>query len=292
MVGGYPSLMNADVTVPPGVTVDAMQAHADSLARHFATMRDLAVDLDRFAILPIPSSCSLARDESATRSARGGLVLGEYVQERAATVARYLRELHRSTLEVEPERLQLDFVLMYPMLRGALENSAALNWLLKPDSSHERLERFIRVLRRDVTQFVANNKRLAAASSDAIPVASELFACLATSMETQGPLATNYLDAAANSIGIDVRASQGQVLTATPIVDVYGDGSVPHVVWRFLSDLTHFSFSVMKNSEIAQAESGEPVPVASLGLFTTTVVMAAKDALQALEQSTRPGATG
>lgn len=290
MLGRYPSLMNADVTDPPRGTVDAMQAHAESLARHFATMRDLAVDLDRVARLPIPSSCSLATDESATRSARGGLVLSEYVQERAATAARYLRELHRSTLEVEPERLQLDFVLMYPMLRGALENSAALTWLLKPDSSPERLERFVRVLRRDVTQFVANNKRLAAARSDAIPVPPEYFERLATSMETQGPLATNYLDAAATSAGIDVRASHGQVLTATPIVDVYGDGSLPHVVWRFLSDLTHFSFSIMKNHEIAHAESGEPVRVASLSLFTTTVVMAAEDALQSLEQSTRPGA--
>lgn len=272
--------------------MDAVQAHADSLARQFATMRDLADDLDRVARLPIPSSCSLARDESATRRAGGGLVLSEYVQERAATAARYLRELHRSTLEVEPERLQLDFVLMYPMLRGALENSAALTWLLKPDSSPERLERFIRVLRRDVTQFVANNKRLAAARSDAIQVPSEPFERLATSMETQGPLATNYLDTAANTIGIDIRASQGQVLTATPIVDVYGEGSMPHVVWRFLSDLTHFSFSIMKNHEIAEVETGEPVRVTSLSLFTMTVAMAAKDALQAVEQSTRPSAAG
>ena len=93
-----------------------------------------------------------------------------------------------------------------------------------------------------------------------------MFEQLATSMETQGPLATNYLDSAASAIGLDVRATQRQVQTATPIVDVYGEDSLPHVVWRFLSDLTHFSFSIMKNQEIAEAESGGPVRFASLRL--------------------------
>lgn len=280
--------MNPDVAESQAGAVGSLQLHADSLARSFATMRDIAVDLDRVARMHIPSSSPLAHDERATRRAGNRLVLGEYVQERAATAARYLFELHRSTLEVEPERLQLDFVLLYPTLRGALENSAALTWILSPEERQLRLERFIRVLRRDVTQFVANNKRLAAANINGLQVPAELFERLATSMETQGPLATDYLDAAATSLGMNVRASQGQVLTATPIVDVYGDGSVPHVVWRFLSDLTHFSFSIMKNHEIAEAETGEPVRIASLSLFTTSIVMAAQDALQAIEQSMRP----
>lgn len=73
---------------------------------------------------------------------------------------------HRSPLETDPGQVTLNFVLLYPTMRAAVENSAALTWLLSPEDRPERLERLIRVLRRDVGQFVANNKRLAASRND------------------------------------------------------------------------------------------------------------------------------
>ncbi|SFS17490.1 hypothetical protein SAMN04487846_3573 [Microbacterium sp. cf046] len=280
--------MDSDATDVSALEGDPTQMHADSLARYFVTMRDIAVDLDRLARAEVPPTCRLAADERTAREAGGSLMLTQYIQERAATAARFLFELHRSTLEVDPGQLTLDFVLLYPTMRAAVENSAALTWLLSPADRPERLERLIRVLRRDVGQFVANNKRLAASRNDSMPIPAEMFDQLATAMETQGPLATNYLDSAASAIGLDVRATQGQLQTATPIAGVYGDNSLVHVVWRFLSDLTHFSYSIMKNQEIAEAEGGGPVRIASLQLFTTTTTLTARDALQALQHATRP----
>ncbi|WP_458042306.1 MULTISPECIES: hypothetical protein [Bacteria] len=281
--------MDVDATDASTLVGDPTQMHADSLARYFATMKDIAVDLDRLARAEVPPTSPLGTDQRTAREEGGSLVLTQYIQERAATAARYLFELHSSTLEADPGQLTLDFVLLYPTMRGAVENSAALTWLLGPEDRLVRLERFIRLLRRDVGQFVANNKRLAASREDSMPVPPEMFDQLAAAMKTQGPLATNYLDSAASAIGLDVRATQQQVQTATPLTGVYGENSLPHVVWRFLSDLTHFSFSIMKNQEIAEAEGGGPVRIASLRLFTTTTTLTARDALRALEQATRPG---
>lgn len=176
---------------------------------------------------------------------------------------------------MEPERLQLNFVLLYPTLRGALENCAALTWLLRPESRQLRLERFIRVMRRDANQFVVNNKRLAMTYDPLLPMPEELFTRLALAMATEGPLVSDYLDTAAKAVGVTIKASRGPVLTATPIVDVYGNDSLPHVVWRFLSDLTHFSFTVMKNQELAEADSGEPVRVSTLLVYTATTATVA-----------------
>lgn len=276
-----------DVTDGAARDEDLTQMHADSLARYFVTMRDIAVDLDCLAQAELPPTSLLAADERSARDAGGGLVLTQYIQERAADAARYLFELHRSTLEADPGQLTLDFVLLYPTMRGAVENSAALTWLLRPQGRPERLDRFIRLLRRDVGQFVANNKRLAAARDDTMSIPSGMFDQLATAMETQGSLATNYLDSAAAAIGLDVRNSRRQVQTATPIADIYGDNSLVHVVWRFLSDLTHFSFSITRNQEIAETEGGGPVRIASLELFTTTTTRTARDALHALEHATQ-----
>ncbi|WP_404433894.1 hypothetical protein LG299_05140 [Microbacterium lacus] len=272
-----------DATAPEG---DPTQAHADSLAQSFVTMRDIAVDLDRLARAEVPPTSRLGADERTAREAGGSLVLTQYVQERAATTARFLFELHRSTLEADPGQLTLDFVLLYPTMRGAIENSAALTWLLSPEDRPDRLEHFIQLLRRDVGQFVANNKRLAASRDDSVPIPPEMFDQLATAMETQGPLATTYLDSAASAIGLDARSTRQQAQTATPIAGVYGENSLVHVVWRFLSDLTHFSFSIMRNQEIAEAEGGGPVRIASLRLFATTTTLTARDALRALEQAT------
>lgn len=280
--------MDVDATDSSALEGDPTRMHADSLARYFVTMRDIAVDLDRLARAEVQPTSRLAADERTAREAGGSLVLTQYVQERAATAARFLSELHRSTLEADPGQLTLDFVLLYPTMRAAVENSAALTWLLSPEERPERLERLIRVVRRDVGQFVANNKRLAASRNDSMPIPPEMFDQLATAMETQGPLATNYLDSAASAIGLDVRSTRQQVQTATPITGIYGDNSLVHVVWRFLSDLTHFSYSIMKNQEIAEADGGGPVRIASLRLFTTTTTLTARDALRALQQATRP----
>lgn len=267
---------------------DLTQMHADALAGYFVTMRGIAVHLDSLARAELPPASRLAADERSAHEAGGSLVLTQYIQERAAAAARYLFELHRSTLEADPGQLTLDFVLLYPMMRGAIENGAALTWLLSPRGRPERLDRFIRLLRRDVGQFVANNKRLAAARNDTMPIPSSMFDQLATAMETQGALAMNYLDSAAAAIGLDVRNTRRQVQTANPIAGVYGDNSMVHVVWRFLSDLTHFSFSITKNQEIAETEGGGPVRIASLQLFATITTLTARDALHALEHATQP----
>lgn len=250
------------------------------------TMGDLATRLDQLAREELPPSSVLAADEQFTKFAGAGVVFAEYVQERAAAAARFLQELHRSTLLSDPGQLHMDFVLLYPALRGALENSAAVTWLLRPTDRIQRLERFLRIMRRDINQFVTNNRRLAAIDTT-LPIPRALFDRLAAHMETEGPVANDYLDQAATVMGISRAASRAQVLTATPITDVYDGGSLTHVVWRFLSDLTHYSFTTMKNQDIVETETGQPARAGTLNIFTTTVVQAARDAATELEQSVR-----
>lgn len=127
--------MDDDATDASTRDEDPTQIDAESLVRYFVTMMDIAVDLDRFARAEVPPASRLAADERSAREAGGSLVLIQYIQERAAAAARYLFELHRSTLEAEPGQLTLDFVLLYPTMRGAVENSAALTWLLSPKSA-------------------------------------------------------------------------------------------------------------------------------------------------------------
>lgn len=263
---------------------DPLYVHADVLARSFMTMGDLATRLDQLACKELPPSSALAADQRSTRSAGTRVVFAEYVQERAAASARFLQELHRSTLLSDPGQLHMDFVLLYPVLRGALENCAAVTWLLRPTDRAQRLERFLRIMRRDISQFVTNNRRLAAIDTT-LPIPRELFDRLAAHMETEGPLANDYLDQVATAMGISRSASRAQVLTATPITDVYGDGSLTHVVWRFLSDLTHYSFTTMKSQDIVETETDQPARAGTLHVFTITVVQAARDAATELEQS-------
>src|SRR5687767_291355 len=102
--------MDVDATDASALEGDPTQMHADSLARYFVTMREIAVDLDRLARAEVSPTSRLGADELTAREAGGSLVLTQYIQERAATAARFLFELHRSTLEAEPGQLTLDFV--------------------------------------------------------------------------------------------------------------------------------------------------------------------------------------
>jgi hypothetical protein len=247
-----------------------------ALRRAFTTCEELSAALRALAGASVTQAASLRQDEDATRTAEGRLAFVAYVQQRAAAAATYLDELHRSALRTHPGDVHLDLVLLPPLLRGAIENAAALTWLLAPDARQQRLERFARALRADVGRFAADHESLAQARDAGIPPA--LYDQLASRLAEHGETALAHIDAAALAAGVTTRAVRRELHPAVPVAEAYGEGSLPDVAWTALSDLTHFGFTLAKNDAELHVETD--TRSSSLVVYALVAVTTARDAVE------------
>ncbi|MDL9978821.1 hypothetical protein [Microbacterium candidum] len=272
----------AERPVVPNASAGAAGDLTAALRRAFTTCGELAQALAGLAAASIPAAAPLRQDEDATRTAEGRLAFASYVQQRAAAAATYLDELHRSALRTAPGEVSLDLVLLPPLLRGAIENAGALTWLLAPDSRQQRLERFARVLRADVGRFAADHERLAQAQDAGIPPA--LYDQLAARLAEHGETALAHIDTAAHAAGVTTRAVRRPLDPGLPVAEAYGEGSLPHVAWTALGDLTHFGFTLAKNDAELHVETD--TRQSSLVVYALVAVMNARDAVQHLSAAT------
>ncbi|MEN8599896.1 hypothetical protein [Microbacterium rhizosphaerae] len=252
-----------------------------ALRRAFTTCGELSDALRSLAAAPVSAEASLRADEEATRTAEGRLAFAVYVQQRATAAATYLDELHRSALRTAPGELALDLVLLPPLLRGAIENAATLTWLLAPETRQQRLERFARALRADVSRFAADHERLAQARDASIP--PQLYDQLASRLAEHGDAALAHIDAAALAAGVTTRAVRRELPPSVPVAEAYGDGSLPHVAWTALADLTHFGFTLAKNDAELHVETD--TRQSSLVVYALVAVTTARDALAHLSSA-------
>jgi hypothetical protein len=259
----------------PAPSSDATEMTA-ALRRAFTACGELSEALRALAGAPVGDAAPLRADEEATRTAEGRLAFVAYVQQRADAAATYLDELHRSALRTAPGEVSLDLVLLPPLLRGAIENAATLTWLLAPETRQQRLERFARALRADVGRFAADHERLAQARDAAIPTA--LYDQLASRLAEHGEAALAHIDAAAHAAGVTTRAVRRELPPALPVAEAYGEGSLPHVAWTALSDLTHFGFTLAKNDAELHVEID--TRQSSLAVYALVAVTTARDAVR------------
>lgn len=256
-----------------------------ALRRAFTTCGELSDALHGLAAASIAADAPLRQDEDATRTAEGRLAFVTYVQHRADAAARYLDELHRSALRTAPGEVSLDLVLLPPLLRGAIENAAAVTWLLAPDARQQRLERFARALRADVSTFAADQERLAQAErGEDAGIPSALYDQLAAHLAEHGEAALAHIDAAAQAAGVTTRAVRRSLDPGLPVAETYGAQSLPHNAWTALGDLTHFGFTLAKND--AELHVDVDARQSSLVVYALVAVTAARDAVHHLSAAT------
>jgi hypothetical protein len=182
------------------------------------------------------------------------LALADYVKQRAANAARMFRALHRLVLDGEPGTLRIDATVMYPLMRAALEDSATLRWLQSPQERSIRLTRAFRALAKDNTFYIENHRLLALATAGMGHDAAAQSERLTNHMMTQKELSEAYFRSLAGAAGIDATEATRSLATSAPVQVEYGSESIEYVSWKLLSDLSHFSYMMLRHLEMS------PVP--------------------------------
>lgn len=246
----------------------------------------LAASFQRLADAGHDPTSRARRDTDAAAVAEPPPVLSHYTRERAWNAARMLQALHRRVFDTEPGRLHLDATVMYPLMRAALEDAATIVWLQAPDSRDERILRTLRVLHTDALYFEDNHARLYRVASDqGVAPTQDLDA----HVETQKRERSAHFALLAKRSGLDEGEVTRKLWTSTPIAVVYGQESTVEVMWKMLSDLSHFSYLMLRHLATS------PVPGSDAQLLHVTVLQFANtlntvcaDALRALEVAAGP----
>ncbi len=233
---------------------------------------DLADALQEVADVGAATGSQLDLDNQAAVVGDQSKAIARYVQERAWNAARMLRHLYRVVFDTEPGRLHLDFTVMYPLMRATLEDTAALTWLLSPNGQNERLTRSLRLLRDDSLYLAENHAKLAVAGAGVSGVPPALAVQLEQHMLNEVRVTKEHFEALAKGLGLDSAELARRPSTSEPIKSVYGEESVAFVAWKLLSDLSHFSFTMMRHMAAPVAElEGSPLSNVTLVVFATEV---------------------
>lgn len=234
------------------------------------------------------SPCRLVADNAAASVGDKSLAVKRYMQERAWNAVRMLRALHRLVFDTNPGEFFIDSTVMYPLMRAAMEDTAALLWLQSPE---ERPERLLRVFRTLVTEnvFFTENNRLLGVAVSGVPEAAEHSEKLTTHMKEQKRESEEQFRQLAEAIGLDVSQALTKVFTSTPVQSEYGSESVEFITWKFLSDLSHFSFMMLRHLATTRVpDSDARLDHVTLLQFSQTVNRVCDDAAEAFERSLRP----
>lgn len=243
---------------------------------------ELAESFQRVADAGYCSGSRLAEDNAAVSVGDASLAVTRYVQERVWNAARMLRFLHRFVLETHPGRFNLDATVMYPVMRAALEDAAMVIWLQSPEERPERLVRVFRVFFTENSYFTTNHGILGSAGT-AIGATAD-GTRLSDHMAAEEAMVRDHFRNLAASVGLDPAQAMRKVATSAPIQVEYGAESVELVTWKFLSDLSHFSFMMLRHLATT------PLPGSDARLehvtvlqFAQTINRVCEHALQTLE---------
>lgn len=241
---------------------------------------------EKLADAGFPDGSRLHLDNASATVGEDSLSVSRYVQERMWNAARMLRALHRHIFNTEPGLLHLDATVLYPLLRAAIEDATTIAWLQTPEDRKVRLTRAFRVLFTDSLYFAENHLLLATAAPavGAVPVAmGEELSAHITAEKTASRTCFERL---AGELGLNVSESTRKLTTSSPVRILYGDSSVEFATWKFLSDLSHFSFMMLRHLATTPIP-GTPTPLlhATMLQFAQTVNRVCSDATERIEQS-------
>lgn len=235
----------------------------------------------------------LQADNAAVTFDGRSLAVADYVKQRAWNAARMFRALHRLVFDGTPGKLRIDATVMYPLMRAALEDSAALRWMQSPQDRSVRLTRAFRAMVKDNTFYIENHRLLALSTAGLGDDAAAHSERLTNHMLTQKEESEAHFRSLAEEAGIDATEATRFLTTSAPVQVEYGSESIEFVSWKFLSDLSHFSYMMLRHLAIS------PVPQSDAKLEYVTLLelvhalnYVAGDAATALEDSLRPDTAG
>ena len=241
---------------------------------------------EKLADAGFPDGSRLHRDNASATVGEDSLAVSRYVQERARNAARMLRALHRHIFQTEPGRFHLDSTVLYPLMRAAIEDATTIAWLQAPEDRKERLTRASRALFTDSLYFTENHLLLATAAPTVGAVPVEMGEALSAHITAERTATRTHFERLAGELGLDVSESTRKLTTSAPVKVHYGDNSVEFATWKFLSDLSHFSFMMLRHLATTPIP-GTPTPLlhATMLQFAQTVNRVCSDAAKQIEQS-------
>lgn len=246
------------------------------------TWAELADHLQGVADAGYSDSSRLAEDNGAVTFGDASLAVTRYVQERAWNAARMLRFLHRFVFDTHPGQFNLDATVMYPVMRAALEDAATVVWLQSPDERTERLVRAFRVFFTENEYFTTNQSMLGSAVTGNGVSADG--ARLSEHMSSEGAAAREHFRGLASAAGLDPAQALRKVATSAPIQVEYGAESVEFVTWKFLSDLSHFSFMMLRHLATTRVPGSDArLEHVTVLQFARTMNRVCRDAVRFLE---------
>lgn len=267
------------VEMDPEETVALLWQTCDRWAEH-------AECFEKLADAGFPDGSRIHRDNASATVGEESLAISRYVQERMRNAARMLRALHRHIFMTEPGRFHLDATVLYPLMRAAIEDATTIAWLQASEDRKVRLTRAFRALFTDSLYFAENHLLLATAAPavGAVPVAmGEELSAHITAERTES---RTHFERLAGELGLNVSESTRKLTTSAPVRVQYGESSVEFATWKFLSDLSHFSFMMLRHLATTPIP-GTPTPLlhATMLQFAQTVNRVCRDAANQIEQS-------
>lgn len=262
---------------------------ADTVAAIWQECQRWAEQAERFELLAdtvLSAGSRLHRDNAAATVGEDSLAVARYVQERTWNAARMLRALHRHLFETQPGRLHLDATVLYPLMRAALEDTTTIVWLQAPEGRNPRLTRAFRALVTDSLYFTENHLLLAVAAPSVNAIPADVGEGLSAHMAAEKVAARAHFERLAGELGLDVSESTRKLSTSAPVKVEYGEKSVEFATWKFLSDLSHFSFMMLRHLAATPIPgSSTPLLHATMLQFAQTINRVCDDAIECLEHA-------
>ena len=222
---------------------------------------------------------------SATHGDRS-LAVGAYLRERTWNAARMLRSLHRQVFETEAGRLHLDSTVLYPLMRAVMEDATTITWLQAPDDRNDRLTRIFRALFTDSYYFTENHLLLASAAFSTDDVPEEVSNELSAHIRDEKAATRTHFEQLARLSGIDEVESTKKLATSEPVRLHYGKESVEFMTWKLLSDLSHFSFMMLRHLATSPIPGSDAfLRDATILHFAATINRLCGDALKLIERA-------
>ncbi len=266
--------------IPPMNSQETVAALWSECAR----WNDLAANFQQLADTGFADGSRAQLDTAAAAVIDPPPVVSHYLQERTWNTARMMRALHSQVFNTDPGRLHLDATTMYPLMRAALEDTATIVWLQEPSSRSERLTRGLQALHQDAEFFVKNHALLGTAATDLGKEAAELGEKLSAHIQEERDRFREHFAHLADRLGLERGAVTAHLTTRAPIVAVYGKDSVERVAWGMLSDLSHFSYMMLRHLATSRVP-GSTTPLLHVTAlhFARTLNRVSGDAIEALQ---------
>lgn len=276
----------------PTTTFGAPLSHREVVEQLWDTCRAWAEKAERLQDLADAADSAGSRlqaDNAAVTSEDRSLAVAAYVKERAWNAARMFRALYRLVFDTTPGKLWVDATVMYPLMRVALEDAAAIQWMQSPDDRNVRLTRAFRALVADNKFYIENHRLLALSIASLGDGASDYAGRLTAHMATQKEESAAHFRSLASEVGLDAAEATRNLTTSAPVQVEYGSESVEFVSWKFLSDLSHFSYMMLRHLATSTVpQSDARLEHITLLQLAQTVNRVADDASAAMEASLRP----